>query len=85
MASKRYENAGRREREARKRHRRGRIWSNTCMAADDAPLKLGSKHMRRFMRNCHSGSGGARNRSKARKLAQLAKGAEESVKQHQPV
>jgi hypothetical protein len=41
-------NPGKREREARKRHRRGRIW-NSGMAAESAPLKLGSKKIHAYV------------------------------------
>ena len=40
---------GKREREARKRHRRGLYWSNS-MPSGSKPLKLGHKHARRFFR-----------------------------------
>ena len=41
---------GKREREARKRHRRGTYW-NSSMPADSEPLKLGHKHTMRAMRD----------------------------------
>ena len=44
---KRLNNAGKREREARKRHRRARVWE-AGMGAEAEPLKLGRKHMRRW-------------------------------------
>ena len=39
---------GKRERDARKRHRRGLVWSSN-MPAVSGPLKLGSKHLRRHL------------------------------------
>ena len=39
---------GKREREARKRHRRGTYWSSG-MPAGSNPLKLGHKHLKRIM------------------------------------
>ena len=48
MTARRHDNPGKREREARKRHRRGRYWSST--AADTEPLKLGRKHSLRWCR-----------------------------------
>ena len=44
---KRHDNAGKREREARKRRRRARVWTSS-MGAEAAPLKLGRKHMQRW-------------------------------------
>lgn len=46
---KRHDNAGKREREARKRHRRARVWV-ASMGAEVAPLKLGRKHYQRWLR-----------------------------------
>lgn len=40
---------GKRERQARKRHRRGSIWISDW-GSGTAPLKAGSKHMRRMDR-----------------------------------
>lgn len=40
---------GRREREARKRHRRGYYW-NSSMPAGSESLKLGHSHLRRRLR-----------------------------------
>jgi len=40
---------GMRERQARKRHRRARIWNSMMGAAVD-PLKVGRKHFKRFWR-----------------------------------
>lgn len=45
-------NPGKREREARKRHRRGSCW-RSAWSADVAPLKLGRKHAGRWMRKTH--------------------------------
>ena len=44
--SKRSGNPGKREREARKRHRRARVWTSG-MGAEAAPLKLGRTHLGR--------------------------------------
>lgn len=44
---RRHGNPGKREREARKRHRRGRVWSSTMPAAS-APLKVGRTHFGRL-------------------------------------
>lgn len=67
-------NPGKREREARKRHRRACVWSSD-MGADVAPLKLGHKHFQRWVRRSLVV---ADNRK-----SKLAKGAEESDRQHQ--
>jgi len=40
-------NPGKREREARKRHRRALVWP-TRMGAEAVPLKLGHKHFQRW-------------------------------------
>lgn len=50
---KRHDNAGKREREARKRHRRARVWVSS-MGAEAEPLKLGRKHMQRYWRRFHA-------------------------------
>lgn len=42
-------NPGKREREARKRRRRARVWCSS-MGAEAAPLKLGRKHFRGWVR-----------------------------------
>jgi len=42
-------NPGKREREARKRHRRAIAWSSD-MGAVAVPLNLGHKHMRRWVK-----------------------------------
>lgn len=47
---RRVQREGRREREARKRHRRGRVWPSYTVAGAE-PLKLGRKHFLRFARN----------------------------------
>ena len=47
---RRVQRKGRREREARKRHRRGRVWTS-YMVAGAEPLKLGRKHSLRFAKN----------------------------------
>ena len=46
---KRRNNAGKREREARKRRRRAHVWTPDT-GAEAAPLKLGRKHMQRWLR-----------------------------------
>ena len=46
---RRHENLGRREREARKRHRRALVWRSDW-GAEAAPLKLGHKHCSRDLR-----------------------------------
>lgn len=46
---RRMTNSGRREREAKKRHRRARAWLSG-MGAEAAPLKLGHKHFRRWIK-----------------------------------
>lgn len=43
---------GRREREARKRHRRARVWCSH-MGAGQEPLKLGRKKMKAFLRRTY--------------------------------
>ena len=43
---RRTSNPGKRERQARKRHRRGHYW-NSNMAAEAEPLKVGREHSRR--------------------------------------
>ena len=50
---KRHDNAGKREREARKLHRRAVVvfWPNGTEAVR---LKLGRKHMQRFWRRFHA-------------------------------
>jgi len=49
-SERRHSNPGRREREARKRHRHGSTWSNRPGdVAGDTPLKLGAKKMLRNM------------------------------------
>ena len=40
-------NEGRRERQARKRRKRARIWYS-CMGSGSKTLKVGRKHMRRW-------------------------------------
>ena len=50
MTARRSYNPGKREREARKRHRRARVWSSN-MGADAEPLKLGRKHIRCWIRH----------------------------------
>lgn len=47
--SLRYTNPGRRERAARKRHGRARVWSSG-MGAEAEPLKLGRKHYSRWLK-----------------------------------
>ncbi len=47
--SLRYSNPGKHEREARKRHRRARVWSSH-MGAEAEPLKLGRKHFQRWLK-----------------------------------
>lgn len=42
-------NPGKREREARKRRGRARVWSSN-MGAEAAPLKLGRKHFQRWLK-----------------------------------
>ena len=51
MYERRHGNPGRREREAGKRHRRGRISGVfASVSAEWTTLKLGRKHFRRIMR-----------------------------------
>ncbi len=50
---RRHNNAGRREREARKRHRRA-IAVTWPGGAEAAPLKLGRKHLPRWWRRIHA-------------------------------
>ena len=47
---RRHENPGKRERQARKRHRRARYWDSS-MGAEAAPLKVGPVHCRRIARD----------------------------------
>ena len=44
-----FDNPGKREREAGKRHRRARVWSGD-MGAEAVPLKLGRKHFLRWLK-----------------------------------
>lgn len=67
-------NPGKREREARKRHRRAHFW-HSGMGADAAPLKLGRKHLPRWVRRSLAVAD--------RRKRKLAKGVEESGRQHQ--
>lgn len=50
---KRRNNAGKREREARKRHGRARVWTSS-MGAEVEPLKLGREHFRRWSRRFYA-------------------------------
>ncbi len=47
--SRRTDNPGKREREARKRPRRARCWSQEA-GAEAVPLKLGRKHLQRWLK-----------------------------------
>ena len=49
MTLRRTTNPGKREREARKRHRRARYWSSRLMGAEAAPLKLGRRKADRWL------------------------------------
>ncbi len=48
-SARRHANPGKRERQARKRHRRGSVWFGGW-AAGAPPLKVGLKHARRVWR-----------------------------------
>jgi len=65
---------GKREREARKCHRRAHEW-NSQMGAVSVPLKVGHEHSRRLL---HAFICGGQRRN------ELAKGVEENGRQHQP-
>lgn len=49
-SERRHRNPGKREREARKRHRRALIWCS-IWGAEAEPLKRGSRHFRRGYRH----------------------------------
>jgi hypothetical protein len=67
-------NPGKREREARKRLRRGLVWSSD-MAPGTAPLKLGHEHIRRWAKRSLAVADSRK--------GLLAKGVEESGRQHE--
>lgn len=67
---------GKRERQARKRHRRARVWSSTW-GASVGWLKVGRSHSGRQLRRYVSVMAVA-------DAEQLAKGAKEADTQHQP-
>jgi hypothetical protein len=48
-SERRHANPGKKERQARKRHRRGSVWVSTW-GSGTAPLKAGRKHMSRIDR-----------------------------------
>ena len=69
-------NPGKREREAKKRHRRGLCWSNS-RPAESEPLKLGRKHTLRWIRRGPSVADAERRRADRAKVLRSQPGPQE--------